>query len=90
MKTLKKPAGHALRYGAMLALALGLGVSSPGAQAEDLVIGVGTLGTFEWAPSRNGEDNNLIAAHWSDPFIGARSEDRPARAGHRRFLGIVR
>ena len=70
MKTLKTPAGHALRYGAMLALALGIGVSSPGAEAEDLVIGVGTLGSFEWAPSRNGEDNNLIAAHWSDPFIG--------------------
>jgi peptide/nickel transport system substrate-binding protein len=69
MKTLKKPAGHALRYGAMLALALGIGVSAPTAEAEDLIIGVGTLGTFEWAPSRNGHDNNLIAAHWADPFV---------------------
>ncbi len=70
MSIRRKPINSALRYGAIVACVMGIGVASQDAMAEDLVIAVGTLGSFEWAPSRNGEDNNLIAAHWSDPFIG--------------------
>ena len=69
MAILYESVSRALRLSAATALVLGVGIGIHDAKAEDLVIGVGTLGSFEWAPSRNGEDNNLIAAHWSDPFI---------------------
>jgi peptide/nickel transport system substrate-binding protein len=54
---------------AVLSCLFALASPSAPALATDLVVAVESLGTFEWGPQRNGDENAIISMHWSDPLV---------------------